>query len=76
MLLSFVIEAFKAVRHSLPMLSLNKATTEAEFLDFHRRVLELSQISEDRISYTVEPKFDGLAVELVYNKGTFSLGST
>ena len=70
------LEAFKAVRHSLPMLSLNKATTEAEFLDFHRRVLELSQISQDRISYTVEPKFDGLAVELVYNKGIFSLGST
>jgi DNA ligase (NAD+) len=70
------LEAFKTSRHSLPMLSLNKATTELEFLDFHRRVLELSQVSEDRIRYTVEPKFDGLAVELVYKKGIFSLGST
>lgn len=70
------LEAFKTFRHSLPMLSLNKATTELEFLDFHRRVLELSQVSEDRIRYTVEPKFDGLAVELVYKKGIFSLGST
>jgi len=70
------LEEFKTLRHSLPMLSLNKATSEAEFLDFHRRVLELSKASEKRIRYTVEPKFDGLAVELVFNKGIFSLGST
>jgi len=70
------LEEFKTVRHSLPMLSLNKATVEAEFLDFHRRVLELSGAGADRIRYTVEPKFDGLAVELVFNNGIFALGST
>jgi DNA ligase (NAD+) len=70
------LEEFKTVRHSLPMLSLNKATAEAEFLDFHRRVLELSGLSEKEIRYTVEPKFDGLAVELVFERGIFSLGST
>ena len=68
------LEAFKTVRHSLPMLSLNKATSEPEFLDFHRRVVELSRV--DEIRYVVEPKFDGLAVEVVYRKGLFSLGST
>ena len=70
------LEEFKTVRHSLPMLSLNKATSEAEFLDFHRRVLELSKADEKKIRYTVEPKFDGLAVELVFNRGIFALGST
>ncbi|KPL00232.1 MAG: aromatic ring-opening dioxygenase LigA [candidate division Zixibacteria bacterium SM23_73_3] len=70
------LDEFKTVRHSLPMLSLNKATSEAEFLDFHRRVLELSEAQEKKIKYTVEPKFDGLAVELVYRKGTFTIGST
>jgi len=70
------LEAFKTIRHSLPMLSLNKSTTEEEFLDFHRRVLELSEATEERIKYTVEPKFDGLAVELVYRKGIFFQGST
>ena len=70
------LEAFKTLRHSLPMLSLNKATSEAEFLDFHRRVLELSGAPEKEMSYTVEPKFDGLAVELVFNNGVFSLGAT
>ncbi len=70
------LEEFKTVRHSLPMLSLNKATSEAEFMDFHRRVRELSGAEEKRIHYTVEPKFDGLAVELVFTSGIFSLGST
>jgi DNA ligase (NAD+) len=56
------------------MLSLGKATSEAEFLDFHRRVLELS--GTDGVSYVVEPKFDGLAVEVVYLDGIFSLGAT
>ncbi len=70
------LEEFKTVRHSLPMLSLNKAASEAEFLDFHRRVLELSGESKKKIRYTVEPKFDGLAVELVFDRGIFRLGST
>lgn len=70
------LEKFRTVRHTLPMLSLNKATSEEEFFDFHRRVLELSGALEGKIHYTVEPKFDGLAVELVYRKGSFQLGST
>ena len=70
------LEAFKTVRHSLPMLSLSKVTSETEFLDFHRRVLELSGSSEQGLEYSLEPKFDGLAVELVYEKGILSLGAT
>ena len=70
------LEAFKSVRHSLPMLSLNKATSETGFLDFHRRVLEISGVNEEGIGYVVEPKFDGLAVELVYENEIFVLGST
>jgi DNA ligase (NAD+) len=70
------LDEFKTVRHSLPMLSLSKATSEVEFMDFHRRVLELSGSPEEDMKYTVEPKFDGLAVELVYVKGLLSLGST
>jgi DNA ligase (NAD+) len=70
------LEEFNTVKHSLPMLSLNKATTESEFLDFHRRVLDLSAAGEKNIRYTVEPKFDGLAVEVIYSDGLFSLGST
>jgi len=68
------LQEFKTVRHSLPMLSLNKATSETEFLDFHRRVVELSRV--EKVAYVVEPKFDGLAVEVVYERGLLSLGST
>lgn len=67
---------FKTVKHSLPMLSLNKATTEEELSDFHRRVLELSGFPESKIEYTAEPKFDGLAIELVYEDGVLKQGST
>jgi DNA ligase (NAD+) len=70
------LEGFKAVRHSLPMLSLSKVTSTAEFLDFHRRVLELSGFGEQGLQYAVEPKFDGLAVELVYDHGVLVLGAT
>jgi DNA ligase (NAD+) len=70
------LDEFTTVRHALPMLSLNKATSEAEFLDFHRRVKDLTKADDKDIQYTVEPKFDGLAVELVYSKGVFTLGST
>ena len=70
------LKEFETVTHSLPMLSLNKATSQAEFLDFHRRVTELSKTSGESMRYVVEPKFDGLAVEVVYERGTLSLGST
>jgi DNA ligase (NAD+) len=70
------LDAFRTVEHGLPMLSLSKATSREEFLDFHRRVLDILKVGEDRMTYTVEPKFDGLAVELVYVRGLFTLGST
>ena len=70
------LEAFKSIRHRLPMLSLNKATSESEFLEFHRRVIEQSGVPADNIQYTAEPKFDGLAVEVVYEGGVVAKGST
>ncbi len=71
-----VLDSFRSVKHRLPMLSLNKASTEREFLDFHRRVLELSGAKESEIKYTTEPKYDGLAVELIYEDGVLTTGLT
>jgi DNA ligase (NAD+) len=70
------LEKFGTVRHSLHMLSLGKALTEEEFLDFHRRVKDFGGVSDEEIEYVVEPKFDGLAVELIYRQGVFVQGST
>jgi DNA ligase (NAD+) len=69
-------DEFKTVRHSLPMLSLNKADVEPEVMEFHRRAMETTKLNEGELPYTVEPKFDGLGVEIVYENGLFRLGST
>ncbi len=68
-------EKFASVPHTLPMLSLDDAFTAQEVLEFEQRVKRLLGTSEE-LEYTVEPKMDGLAVELVYEKGIFVLGST
>jgi DNA ligase (NAD+) len=62
--------------HAIPMLSLNKVTTEEEFLEFDKRVRGLIGGEGGPIEYTVEPKYDGLAVALIYRKGTFDTGAT
>ena len=70
------LESFKTIRHRMPMLSLNKATSESEFLEFHRRVVEQSGKVAEAIEYTAEPKFDGLAVEVIYEAGVLAQGAT
>ncbi len=69
------LESFKMVRHSLPMLSLANAFDENEAREFDRRVKKLLG-STGEIAYVAEPKLDGLAVELVYERGFLTIGST
>jgi DNA ligase (NAD+) len=66
---------FESVGHRVPMLSLQKVTTPEEFAEFDRRVRNGLE-TENEVEYTVEPKLDGLAVELVYENGLLVLGST
>jgi len=66
---------FETVVHRVRMLSLQKVTTVDEFTEFDRRVKNGLEISGD-IEYVVEPKLDGLAVELVYENGILTVGST
>ncbi len=66
---------FKSVRHTHPMLSLENAFNEKELLEFEERLKRFLK-SEASISYMAEPKLDGLAVELVYERGLFVIGST
>ena len=68
-------EEFGSVRHSIPMLSLGNAMDEDEALEFDRRVKRFLG-SEEEIDYVAEPKLDGLGVELIYEGGSFVLGST
>lgn len=66
--------AFGEVSHAVPMLSLGKVTSKEEFLEFHGRVLKL--LKDTGPTYTIEPKLDGLAVELTYENGLLAVGST
>ena len=66
---------FGQVRHSLPMLSLGNVTSQQEMQEFHERVLRFLETGGP-VEYVAEPKIDGVAVELVYERGTLTVGST
>ncbi len=68
-------EVFTQVAHSIPMLSLENAFGDEEITDFDARIRKLLNGAQD-IEYTVEPKIDGLAVELVYENGHLRAAST
>jgi DNA ligase (NAD+) len=68
-------ERFAPVRHSVPMLSLDNAMSEAEFRDFDARVRRLLR-TDGPVEYVAEPKLDGLAVEVVYADGELAAAST
>jgi DNA ligase (NAD+) len=67
-------EGFKEAVHAVPMQSLANAFSIDDLRDFDSRVRKLLDV--DMVSYVVEPKLDGLSVELVYRDGTFVQGST
>ncbi|MGC2517982.1 MAG: NAD-dependent DNA ligase LigA [Burkholderiales bacterium] len=68
------LEEFSQVVHRTPMLSLNNAFTEEEVAGFDRRVRE--GLGREDVEYAAEPKFDGLAISLVYEHGRFVRGAT
>lgn len=69
------LEKFGAVTHRTPMLSLANAFSDEEIRDFDRRCRRFLG-SDDPIHYVVEPKLDGLAVNLLYESGRLTVGST
>src|ERR1051325_11279699 len=69
------LTSFKTVRHTLPMHSLSNATDREDMEEFQDRIQRFLKTT-DPIEYVAEPKVDGVAVELVYEIGAFTLGST
>ena len=72
------LEAFGTYKHSIPLLSLNSVSEEEEVRDFDERVRKFLGEAGGvaAIEYVVEPKIDGLAMELIYKNGVLSVGST
>ena len=66
------LNKFTPVSHEVPMESLHDSFSEEELFDFDRKVREVVP----KVSYVVEPKFDGLSVSLEYRNGIFVRGST
>ena len=67
-------QAFGSVTHRVPMLSVNNAFAEAEVEAFDRRIRET--LDADAVEYCCEPKFDGLAISLAYERGALAQGAT
>lgn len=65
---------FGTVRHRTAMLSLQNAFTEEDVRKFDERVRRA--LGVDAVEYAVEPKFDGLAISLIYRNGVFARGAT
>jgi DNA ligase (NAD+) len=61
------LDAFESAAHSIPMLSLDNAFEDNDVLEFHGR--NIKNLGIEDISYTIEPKLDGVAVELTYENG-------
>ena len=71
------LEKFKKVKHKIPMFSLEDAFSPEEVREFDRRVKRFLNLpSEKDISYSVEPKFDGLSISLIYENGILKQAST
>jgi DNA ligase (NAD+) len=66
---------FKQVEHEVPMLSLDNAFDRESFLAFEKRMQDRLK-NDAEISYSCEPKLDGLAVSLLYEHGKLVRGAT
>lgn len=69
------LSAFKSVRHEMRMLSLDNAFSEDDMQAFDERIKDRLK-SEESIEYACEPKFDGIAVSLLYRDGVLVRGAT
>ena len=68
-----VLESLPTRAHSLRMYSLDNVFTMEEWRDFVNKMLRyLPGLKESALSFWMEPKMDGLAMELIYEKGALA----
>jgi len=68
------VEGFPTVRHRQPMLSIANTYSARELEQFDQRVRRL--LKGEKVEYVAEPKIDGVAVSLTYERGRLVLGAT
>ncbi|MBE0421464.1 NAD-dependent DNA ligase LigA [Pseudoalteromonas nigrifaciens] len=69
------LSKFEQVAHQVPMLSLDNAFSEDEFIAFNRRIKE-RLMSTEELTFCCEPKLDGLAVSIIYRDGVLVQAAT
>jgi DNA ligase (NAD+) len=67
-------DRFEKVEHPTPMGSLEKVTTDEALEKWHEDVRK--RLGTNEVVYVVEPKIDGLSINLVYENGVFVRGTT
>lgn len=70
-----ILDKFTSVEHLVPMLSLDNVFSEDELIAFEQRLQERLD-TEASLSFTCEPKLDGIAVSLLYEHGSFIRAAT
>ena len=66
---------FKKALHRVPMLSLANAFSEEDLINFEKRILNfISEKDTFKISYSAEPKIDGISASLTYKNGNLVKG--
>jgi len=66
---------FKKILHKVPMLSLANAFTKEDLINFEKKILNfLSKNLDFNLSYSAEPKIDGISASLIYKHGEFKIG--
>jgi len=73
-LIGQVSEWFIQAKHDTKLLSLENTYNAQDLKDWEERIKKI--LDQQEISYTIEPKFDGLSVELVYEKWIFKQAIT
>ncbi|MDX1901952.1 MAG: NAD-dependent DNA ligase LigA [Gammaproteobacteria bacterium] len=69
------LKTFPEIQHVVPMLSLDNAFSDEDVNDFSERIIDRLKIHA-AIEFTAEPKLDGVAVSLVYEKGKLKTAAT
>ncbi len=61
-----ITKEFNTVKHRYPMLSLSNSYSKEELIDFENRI---SKLTNEKIEYVCELKYDGVAISLNYKNG-------
>ena len=69
-----LIKDFPKTQHLVPMLSLENSYNDEDLIDWDRKAKEMSGL--DLIEYSVEPKFDGASISLIYENNLLMRGVT